>query len=480
MLASVTLYRPLVFWGNNPWDLSAPQAIFIVAFVEFTILFASLALISRWVTDIYLSAIFIAIAALILLNVHLVDSLPGVIILAAAAVVVLAIATHHERRGSRWATFLAVSVLVVAPSVQVVIRHLENRIPYPAAATQVVGTVAPQPDVEDILVLIVDGYPMATVAEQWFEHDTEALRRALSSMGFATPPVSWSHNTTTSLAIPSMLEMRQVADVSHDGAWQNQKSIFDIARGGSLVVAALEGAGFNYTHIESGWNGDVCGLADACRRRPWIDGANWGLLRSSVMAPLIESVYGSPHATATRQTADHLLSLGLFGDGERDFVYAHMMLPHAPRVVDADCKVKPAHNRPQGTGGVQDQLACVDSLLLDIMNSITDETVVVIAGDHGTATRSQISTPISEWTDDDIVERLGAFLAYRMPSRCRTPAAQSNVQVMRVMMACATDLEIPEPAPSYVLGLEDHVIVDSSRLARIENRLSSTLATAAQ
>jgi len=152
-------------------------------------------------------------------------------------------------------------------------------------------------------------------------------------------------------------------------------------------------------------------------------------------------------------------------------VYAHLMLPHTPEVVDEECKVLHPRDRQPQPDGIAPQLACVDSLIAQVLETVPSDTTVVITGDHGTATRGQQYRNSSAWDDADIAERLGSFLAYRLPDDCPGPELPTNVSVMRSVVGCTTGAALPSEARGFVLGLGNPTEVPLQRLVDIEAKL---------
>jgi hypothetical protein len=93
---------------------------------------------------------------------------------------------------------------------------------------------------------------------------------------------------------------------------------------------------------------------------------------------------------------------------------------------------------------------------------------MVITGDHGTWTGGQLGVPPEKWSDADIAERLGIFLAYRLPDPCAEPSTSVNTDVVRAMMACALEIDMPKRNGAFLIGAEAPVYVDPARMRRIE------------
>jgi hypothetical protein len=299
------------------------------------------------------------------------------------------------------------------------------------------------------------------------------------------PNSGWSHHTFTYLAIPSVLELQPVMDPSSVGSWGNRRSAYELIRGNNLVATTLRSAGFNYTHIESGWDGGHCGHGvDHCETAPWFRESTWLLLQPSVLAPSLISRYGNTSVPGSRHTISSLLgNADRFDDGKPDYVFAHLLLPHAPIVVDEDCRVvpnlteeagtlDPVESQPESRVDLSSQMACVDALLSRAVTVIGDRTAVLITGDHGPGSNGQMLVPPDQWSDADIAERLGVLLAYKVPDGCPQPATDSNLEAMRSIMTCAVDIEPPVNHGMHVLGANDPVWVEPTRMARIKDLMA--------
>ncbi len=414
-------------------------------------------------------------AFFVLFNYHVVPLVPGV----AWVVVVVAIGIFlHSYVSDQTNTYLVTVLLVLvvlAPAVQVAAQHISHRVPYPLAEVHSPVTARATESVEDVLVIIVDGYPMLSVADEWFGHDTGPLRQGLARAGFQVPEVSWSHNTFTGLAVPSILQLDQVADDSSKGRWGNRQTSYEIIGGDSLVAGTLQNAGFEYIHIEGGWDGGACRQVDKCLASSWLDEANWNLLSTSILADAIVERYGSMAAANTIYVADHLTNLAAFDDDEPHFVFAHMFLPHSPYVVDSECNVVPPEDRTRSDDDyqrIQKQFECVDSLLLNVVEDVDRDTAVLIAGDHGTGEGGQVGSPFKDWSHADIAERLGALLAYRVPEGCSGPEEPTNVYAMRAIMECTVVADLPTEPVGFLVGADQPEWVTSEQVSLIATRLA--------
>lgn len=481
VIAAAAFYRPLVVWANNAWDLSSPERLLAMGAAVSLIAISLYLLLVRRGLGPGPTALGVAGTILVLMSW---SQLPagGWWWLVGVAVGALVAHRRVSEAGARWAMLGAIAIVAVAPALQVVLSHLKNTEQYPIVDLAPREDASPTGIIEDVLLVFVDGYPSRAIASGWFGHDTSELDVELADRGFSTPRVAWSHHTFTRLAIPSVLELQPIAEPGPTGGWGNHTSTYRIIGGESFVASAFRSAGYTHTHIDSGWNGGACGTADVCLPNHPIDEALWKMLRPSVIGEWMASSLRSHTVGNTLRTVEQLSSLRLTLDGERNFVFAHMLLPHAPFVVDADCRptrdpaddysgLEEISTEMPDPGAVRSQLTCVDGLILEIVRSVGPETAVVITGDHGSGVLGQGATSSHVWSDAEIAERLGIFLAYRMPPECPEPEAITNIAVMRAVTTCALDVHPPAHEPVFLLGSNDLQLVTLDRIRRIEQQL---------
>lgn len=470
-VVSACFYLPLTFWATNAWEIGSPWSILAYG-ASLSIVGVGLFLLLRRLTDRALpTALAIAITLMVLMSwTKLPIGHPLLLIaLVAVAIGIIFRLGHSMQRG------IAVGVILffgVASVGQVAIQHYFNSTALPTVPLAERTDANPTDIVEDVLVVVVDSYPSPAWAYQRYDHDTTSLVATLDRAGFTTPEVAWSQHANTSLSVSAMMELGPVVDTQADVDWGNSRNLHHIIGGESLVASALRSAGFHYTHIDSGWHLGSCSDVDSCIAPSWINETTWNMLESSIIGGLLLDRYGSWLVPSTLAAHQHLLDLeDLFRNGRHDYVYAHLMLPHEPYVVDTNCDVRPRGDQTRDKEAMNAQFACADSLIADIAPLIDDDTAVLITGDHGAKTRGQLTTPPDEWTELDIVDAFAVLSSYRMPESCREPEANVNTLVVTAIVECATDFEASEDEGSSLIGRFPHRWVTVNERARIEQRL---------
>ena len=67
------------------------------------------------------------------------------------------------------------------------------------------------------------------------------------------------------------------------------------------------------------------------------------------------------------------------------------------------------------------------------------------------------------------------FLTYQLPDACRRPESNVSVAVMRTLVSCAVEVELPPSDFRFMIGFEEPVTVDSARMDQIMTDVGRTL-----
>ncbi len=479
-MVAASLYRPLQFVGDNAWDLDSPLKPILIGLgvaVAGTLLLMTMV---RFGIEPRAAALGVSTLILILFYWYQI-TVPAPLKLAIPVLITLVSIRIARTTMIGGLTFVALAVFGLYPLAQLVLAHVEQSEAYPIVASpKPTRTVVATESVEDVVFVVVDTYPSFLVAEPWIGHENSALEQQLDTAGFATPDSAWAQLTFTFLSVASTLEMRPIAIAGPLPPWRNESSVRQLLRGENLVATALQSAGFDYTHLESGLSGMGCGpTVDHCVPAHWLDEATWLLLMPSIAARPLDSQFGYFSVPATLEAAKHLeqvLDIAA-SNGAHDYVFSHFFLPHPPLAVDAECGVREdvlyvndgsdRRSDRATLDAFSGQLSCADTLISRLTSSVSPKTAILITADHGTGLGGQVNRDGATWTDGDIGERLATLLAYHLPAGCDSPADEVNIDVMRAIMACATDLELPTRDTTVFLGADNPYVVDPERMAGI-------------
>jgi hypothetical protein len=496
LVAAAGFNVPLRFWARNAGDISSPSKPLAIAAILTLVGVALVFLLTRFGIDRQAAGLGVGTGMIMFAYGQ---TAQGLGLFVPVVVSMAAVMIGHRLRDTRkldGLILLLIALVGVLPVFQVVFEHAANASSYPVSRPASSGnTPIPTGTVEDVMVVVVDGYPSLRVAAEWFDHDTAPLVGRFSDLGFEVEAEAWSQHTFTAPSVAALLELQPVIAESTGEPWDDMDSLYRITRGDSFVSRTLHTAGFTYTHFDSGWDVTACGdMVDRCVSSPWIDETVAGVIQSTAFGDWIERNLGSYSLAATLHTTDGLTHLGrdLSQNGKHDYIFAHLLLPHDPPVVNQNCQFEEARvtsdqlylagelSTDERRRAISDQMTCVDSLIGQIAESVGPSTAVIITADHGSGTGGQVQRAPSQWTDSDIAERFGILLAYRLPSGCDGPSDAINTLVMRAIMTCAVTVDLPDQRDGHLIGLAAPEWVKPSRMQDIQARLSARTLEASQ
>jgi hypothetical protein len=161
-----------------------------------------------------------------------------------------------------------------------------------------------------------------------------------------------------------------------------------------------------------------------------------------------------------------------------DFLFAHVLMPHEPYMFDSSCnRVSFPLGLPDGQPLASDrekiayleQAACVGRLLVEFSEAVDPDSIVVIAGDHGTTFGGQMYRPAVDWTEPEIQERGSTFLAYRFARGCDIPSGTSTMEALSMAIECGTGLNLQQPEAQLWLSpyVGPGICLDTGTLERL-------------
>ncbi|MFP3914992.1 MAG: hypothetical protein ACLFWM_08965 [Actinomycetota bacterium] len=318
----------------------------------------------------------------------------------------------------------------------------------------------------DVVVLILDEFasPETTPLEPV---DWERLL-ALTQSGYEMSPLIWSPYSISAAAIAAILDGGYPLK---DGEVLNEATIRRlgaITRGDSRLVETLKARGYRFTMIEGGLWLSSCGPeVDHCERSHPIDEAMGVLLRRSAFRWWYERLWGDAFAATGMHSMSRTRRVVMDAaiNDRADLVFSHVMLPHIPYVLDRECRlhglVHADYTTPdQRLAGYQRQAGCVVEWLVETLSDLDEVTagpppIVVVLGDHGTNFGGQVLRPVRDWTVDDVRERLGTFVTYRLPEDCRPRGADTIAQLTDTLIACVSGVPASLDASYFLVSYGD-------------------------
>ncbi len=303
----------------------------------------------------------------------------------------------------------------------------------------------------DIFLVVIDGYPgFLAAAQDGLESGQIDVRAELGVRDFEIPISSWTSYWTTMLSIPSLLEMDYPVQQSDWSSAESHNDLHQVLSGSNVLTKALKANGYETHMIESGWSLGACGPEiDRCRPSPLLDEATYLTLRHTAAAPLLDGSPG-PYALGTLEGFEwlHDHSGRLSQSPSPDFLFMHVVSPHAPFFIRSDCSVEVSAARSGGRFNISgvteeareryfvEQMDCLDRLMIRVADEVEPDDVLIFVSDHGSNRRDQIDVSFTNWSHEAIVERMNTFLAVRLPEDCSVGDEVLVPNLFRVVLGC--------------------------------------------
>ncbi|MBU1031305.1 LTA synthase family protein [Patescibacteria group bacterium] len=306
----------------------------------------------------------------------------------------------------------------------------------------------------DIYYFVPDRYAGdKTLKDYGFDNSTFA--NFLKNNGFYIALDSTSNYPKTFLSLGSTLNMEYLdflTQKTNGGATSDQSIVTPLVQN-NKIIQFLKSKGYSYIHVGSGW--------DPTRSNPYADynfvmnGGRYpftneftsGFLHTTLASPILKKLY--PDTTAVSQNPknnDHrsrvLYEFSVFDqilemDGPK-FVFAHILLPHDPYVLDKDCEPLTEKTVKSRTGveNYLNQLQCTNQKIEEVIekilaNSKTKPIIIIQADEGPSPIVNKISSNVN-WKDAgdaSLNEKFPILNAYFLPDLKNNPLYPSITPV---------------------------------------------------
>lgn len=307
--------------------------------------------------------------------------------------------------------FMAAGSLVLLALVLVVAMRYDLG-EYRAAAAAVQRESANTPSqpggqLPDFYLIILDAHTRSDVLQERFGYDNRDFVEQLTAMGFYVSSCSQSNYASTKLSLTSALFADYIQDIVPNG------QILPPLKS-SAVNQALESRGYKTIAFENRTRGhfdlkedvrlsrnqlafgefDLRGGVSEFEKM-MVDTSFLRFLLNTELVPgfdldALEDWELQEHYYQTQYILSELENLPAVPGAK--FVFAHIMVPHAPFVFSPDGSYRPTSDPIKG---YRDNTAFIDRRLPDILGAIVKNSdpppIIVIMGDHGPSTRKTIT-----------------------------------------------------------------------------------------
>lgn len=321
---------------------------------------------------------------------------------------------------------------------------------------------APLPDV---YYIVPDRYAGSSTLRERFAFDNEPFLSALEERGFDVARNAHANYPKTPLSLGSALNMdfldgEALAEAAHDDA--DRGPAHRLMSDPQVVPRALKRIGYRYLHV-GGWWAPSSTNVDADRVFGY-DGS--GEFASVLAQTTLLRAITSPNAApddpldwrVVRANDEYVLDTleEIPKAPGPKYVFAHLLMPHAPYVFDADGSfMDRAEVREHGEReSYRRQLTYTNQRLLRIIDRIVAESpdaVILLAADEGPfPPRYHRSEATFDWrtaSQDEIEEKFGILLAMRVPGADLSAAgfhdAITPVNAFRVIFNARFGADLP-------------------------------------
>lgn len=249
----------------------------------------------------------------------------------------------------------------------------------------------------DIYYIILDRYAGSSTLEDFYEFDNQEFLNFLTKKGFYVADRSTSNYPRTLTSLASSLNMEYInflTDIAGENT-DDQTFAYPLLNN-HKVGELLKSQGYRYLHLGSWFEPTkVSPLADQNFLMGGlylgIDGFSTELLETTLLAPVIRRLtsrtasfeFDVQHRNRILYQFENLEKIPLLDSPK--FVFAHIIIPHPPFVLDENCESVPP--KETGIDNYLAQLKCANKKVVKMVETILalskTSPIIVIQADEG-------------------------------------------------------------------------------------------------
>jgi len=383
-----------------------------------------------------------------------------------AVVTAAAVAASYiwsKRREGTLIIFTVIAVMTALPAAKLIVFHA----PHLLARDRSDGGQRAASDLKsrpNIYYFILDGYGRADKIKELLNFDNSKFIDGLRERGFFVADKGTANYPSTWLSIASTMSERYVQTPDMP-PYRSILAFHKTMKGKNAAVETLQRNGYKYVYVANGHFYYQCpGFEDHCiegrNSRPFFQPTEINLLKSTPAYDIILKYYPDliiqPFLKSLAQVADVADAIVNVPLQKPYYVYAHLLVPHPPFVLDAECQ-RTGNTNINLRGwfelpikGYTDYLQCVNKQMTELLDRILSkdpDALIVIQGDHGTSFFLDWRKPLKDWSKRGVSERLAPLNAMRLPAQCRDTLypTMSLINTFPAIFAC-----LEHKKPSYL------------------------------
>ncbi len=279
-------------------------------------------------------------------------------------------------------------------------------------------------DKPDIYYIILDEYGSKNALKKFFNYDNTRFLSILEQKGFFIFDPSFTNYPTTVQSLGSSLNMDYINDLTHQvGKESKNYHLLNKVLSENIVMKKLKENNFQIINMGALWgpnNSFKMSDADLCEFKEFNrDSLMRELLQTTMLSYVQERLVEEGRRDRVLCVFDELPKLDENFSGSK-FVFAHIMLPHAPYIFGPNGEsVIPGTSLDGQSWDTRkahiDQLNFANKkiiILIDELLSKNKNSIIIIQGDTGSSFSSDWKNP----SDDVIIERMSNLNAIYFPN----------------------------------------------------------------
>jgi hypothetical protein len=332
----------------------------------------------------------------------------------------------------------------------------------------VVDTVGSPDSLPNLLVVVLDGYASHDTLRTVYSVSNDQFLQDLVAEGFAVNEQARSNYNRTYASVSSLLSLETLVTPDGDTALELAE-VRGVGGGDGEFLRAFERAGYEIAMAPAIWPGSFCGrIVDRCVESGVTRNNLYWLMRLSLLSPVAQNFMRHPWTDTSWDRASNIASIFLESKPEKPTVtWVHLALPHPPVAVSSDCTVHSERWRnvldltdgssedERRIAAFGDQTGCLNAVMIDQIRTILEadkEAAILLVSDHGPDGLRQPTTPLEQYSPQQIHEKFGILAAFRGPQRCQDATDRSTlVEIGRDVVRCMLDASIVDTSPEIFL-----------------------------
>jgi hypothetical protein len=268
----------------------------------------------------------------------------------------------------------------------------------------------------DIIFIVLDAYAHKETLAKEYNYDNSGFINFLDSLKFNVFEKTFSNYSITDPSLASILNMNYIHDLNYDG---DINKLTSQLINYNKVGDTFRKLGYDYIHFASEWTGNINSVYATKNINTYLKtipvSKSLDLYLSKSFLPALLNLTISKEEGTTKKIE---LIEELAKNKQKEYIFAHFMLPHPPYVFNAGGTLSNYNDSEFYNNvwldkkGYIGQLIytnyLIKGLLENILKNNEDHPIVIIASDHGSFSTYKNS---SDFTDRLVNERMKNFIA---------------------------------------------------------------------